>query len=137
MKKNVFLILLCITFGCSKSDNPITSDRGVSWDQLGSAPRVDVPKENFPEWLVVRINDYYETRPPSIFKAMIYKGKWNKQTIYFILDTFSSCLCDFFTENGERISENNLSALRITSENWLLIYEYGEFVLNLDELFKN
>ena len=137
MKKLIFLILLCMTISCSKNDDQKATDIDVFTNQLKSAPSAYIRKENLSEWLVVRINDYYEKRPPSICKVLIYKGEWNKQTVYFIIDTFSSCLCDFFTEDGERISDNNLSALRIISKNWLLIYEYGELVLNLDELFKN
>jgi len=141
MKKLFFLVFLLVTFGCSKSDDLNASDNGVSWDQLGSAPKVDVPKESLPEWLVVRINDFYEIRPQSYCKVQIYKGKWNSKTVYFIFDTYihlsTSYLCEFFSENGIIISDNNLSDLRLTSKNWILIYEYGEMSLNFEELFKN
>ena len=107
----------------------------VTFENLASAPKKIVSKENLPEWLVVRINNYYETRPSVISKVLIYQGEWNDQIVYFILDTFSSCLCDFFTKDGERA--DNLSDLCGTSKNWIIIYEYGDFVLNLDELYKD
>ena len=53
---------------------------------------------------------------------------------YFIMNIFSSCLGEVFAENGERIDKriDNLPDFR-----WILIYEYGEICLNLDELFNN
>ena len=127
MKKIVFLVLLCVTFGCSKSNDPNATVNGVSWDQLDSAPRVDVPKEKLPEWMIVRINET-EKRPVSISSVRIYKGEWNKQIVYFIMDTFSSCFCDFFTEIGARVDNDLLSDCRAISKNWILIYEYGELL---------
>jgi len=120
-----------MSLGCSKNNDSNATDVGVPFDQLGSAPRVDVPKENFPEWLVVRINDYYESRPPSFCKIQIFRGKLNAQSVYFIVDTYihlsTVFLCEFFTETGERIV--NTSDCRAASKNWILIYEYGEFAL--------
>ena len=138
MKREILKIMTVLTTlavtlaGCVK---PI-EDIGVSWDQLSSAPKVDIHKKNLPEWLTVRINDYYETWPSSVYKVLIYRGEWNKQNVYFIVNMYSSCLCDFFTNDGEQIVEN-LSDCRATSKNWVLIYEYGDFVLDLDTLFSN
>ena len=139
MRKLIFLILLCVTFGCSKSDDPNVYDNGVPWYQIASAPKVDLPKESLPGWLIVKINDYYEIRPPLFCKVLIYKGRWNEHTIYFIVDTYihlaTAYRCDFFTASGEMIVDT--LDFRATSKNWVLIYEYGDFVFNLDELFKN
>ena len=127
--KKIIILMLCTTFGCAKS-----GIEGVLWEQLNSAPWVDVSKKSLPEWLVTRIN-YTEARPTSFCKVLIYRGEWNKQTVYFIMDTYSSCLGDFYTENGKRV--DNLSDCRATSKNWVLIYEYGDFVIDLDSLFSN
>ena len=142
MKKLAIIFLLCIAFGCSisnefntTSNEPNTTEKGVSWNLLSSAPKIDISKENLPGWLIGRINDYYEIWPPLVSKVLIYRGEWNKQTVYFVMDMHSSCLCDIFTKEGERI--NNQTNFRATSKNWVLIYEYGDFVLNLDELFSN
>ena len=136
MNKLILLILLFVILGCSKNEESKEIGADIFLTDLKAASSVYELKENLPEWLAVRIDDYYETRTPSFCKVMIYRGEWNKQTIYFILDTYSACLCDFYTEDGERIVDN-LSDLRVTSKNWVLIYEYGDFVLNLDELFSN
>ena len=135
MKQYVFFVLLCMTFGCKTTNEGQKIGDGVLFDKLDSAPKKNVPKENLPEWLVARINEQYETRPPEICKVIVYKGEWNKQTVYFIMDTFSSCLCNFFTKDGGRI--DNLTDLRTTSKNWIIIYEYGDFVIDLNELFSN
>ena len=140
MQKSVVFVLcvctlFCMALGCGQQNSDESrTDGGVSFDHLASAGKNIVSKENLPEWLVIRINDYYETRPPSICKVLIYKGEWNEQAVYFIMDTFSSCLCDFFIEDGRRIHDN-LSDCRATSKNWIIIYEYGGFVIDLDELY--
>ena len=134
----VVCVLFFMPLGCRGYDSDEgDADINAFVGHLKSASYDIIPKESMPEWLVVRINDYYETRPPSICKVQIYKGKWDNQTVYFILDTFSSCLCDFYNENGERIRDENLSLLHVSIKNWILIYEYGESVLDLDELLKN
>ena len=133
--QNIAVLTLCvctlffIALGCDKQD----SDEGVAdidaesfVEQLKSSPYANVSKETLSAWLVVRINDYYETRPSLSSKVLIYKGEWNKHVVYFIMDTFSSCICDFFTEDGGRIADNLLSNIRAKSKNWMLIYEYGE-----------
>ena len=136
MKITAILLIVAGSFvSCEKKEVTETVENKFL-TELNSATLAIVPKESLPEWLVARINDYYETRPSSLCKVLIYRGEWNKQTVYFILDTYSACLCDFFTNAGERIVEN-LSDCRATSKNWVLIYEYGDFVLDLDELFSN
>jgi len=132
----VVCVLFIMQLGCKGHDSTeVGADVGVFVEQLKSAPYAMTPKESLPEWLVGRINEF-EKRPASITKVQIYKGKFNEQIVYFILDSFSSCLCDFYAENGDRIPDEQLSLLRVSNKNWILIYEYGEIVLNLDELLK-
>ena len=132
MKRNVlkFTAILLILAGslstCKDKEKSTETDRDTFLTKLSSSPSSIMPKESLPEWLAVKMNQV-ETRPPLICKVQIYKGKWNKKTVYFILDTFSACLCDFYTEDGVRIVDN-LSDCRETSKNWMLIYEYGEFI---------
>ena len=72
MKKLSFILLLCIAFGCSLSNNGFTNDVDVYCiNMLKSSLSIILPKENLPEWLVVRINQV-EIRPPSICKVHIY-----------------------------------------------------------------
>jgi len=130
MKQLIFLILLFIIFGCDRSKDIDSED---FLNNLKKAPSVNISKENLPEWLVVRIN-YYETRPISV---QIYKGEWNKQIVFFIVDPSSACLCDFYSEDGKSIDNNLLSDLRAESINWILIYMYGDIVLTLDQIFSN
>jgi len=61
----------------------------------------------------------------------IYKGKWKKHTVYFISDSFSSCLfCNVYYEDGENIiwPADGMESTGFCSESkdWKLIYKYGE-----------
>ena len=128
MKQFIFLILLFIIFGCNRSKD-IGCDNFFS--VLRKAPSVNVSKENLPEWLVARINDYYETWTPLSCNVYIYKGKWKKHTVYFISDSFSSCLfCNVYYEDGENIiwPADGMESTGFCSESkdWKLIYKYGE-----------
>jgi len=124
--QKVAVVILCMVIymasGCERQNDSKSTDVGVTFENLASAPKNIVAKETLPEWLVVRINDYYEPRP---FKVQIYKGEWNKQPVFFIMDFHSSCLCDFFTKDGERISNDSSMNIHLTSKNWVLIYECG------------
>jgi hypothetical protein len=116
-------LLFCMLLGCSKSKESKIVDSSTFLTTLNVAPSVYVLKENLPEWLVIRINDYYKIENSSIRKVQVYRGEWNLQAIYFIMDTFSSCLCDFFTEDGEKLNNNSLINIYSTSKNWILIYK--------------
>ena len=126
---SLLLLVLVGSFSSCKEKKELEKiDADIFLTKLKSSPSSIVPEESMPEWLVVRINEI-EQRPVSVTTVHIYKGEWNKQIVYFIMDTFSSCLCDFFTENGEEIRDN-LSDFYSTSKNWMLIYEYGESLEN-------
>ena len=133
MKRIILFVLLFIIFGCK--ENEVSREINVDMFKVKLKSASKVFEEDLPKWLVIRINDYYETRLSSFYKVMIYRGEWNKQTVFFILDTNSSCLCDFYTKDGEKIVDN-LPDLRVTSKNWVLVYEYGDIVLDLDKLFQ-
>ncbi|MDR2928409.1 MAG: hypothetical protein LBV41_09480 [Cytophagaceae bacterium] len=107
---------------CKERDTPETMNGDAFLEKLKSAPHAAISKENFPEWLANRINEI-EAKPHQAREVQIYKGEWDKQPVYFIMDTFSSCFCDFYTEEGVRIV-GNLTELYESSKNWTLIYKY-------------
>ena len=101
--------------------------------RLRSAPFVDV-SNSFPAWLPAKTGEI-ETRYEKDFKIVkvrIFRGEWNKRFVYFISDSFSSCLfCEVYYEEGERIEwpagdPGLLHNFESASENWILIYEFGE-----------
>jgi len=132
MKQFIFLMLLFIIFGCDRSKD---IDNENFLNKLKKAPSVNISKENLPEWLVVKIN-FLETahsKDISWVKVRIFKGKWKNHTVYFISDSFSSCLfCDVYYEDGENIiwpaDGMEFTGFCSTSKNWKLIYEFGEGV---------
>ena len=127
MKKLVILLLLCVTFGCSKSNDSNETNIGVSWNHLKSAPSVDISKGSLPEWLVIKINEYESFIDTGNY-VEFFRGEWNKRTVYYIYNHFSSCLlCELYYENGEKVdfAFNNelLSNFFETSKNWVVLYK--------------
>jgi len=132
------LWIVSVLIGCSKNneikpiDEGTVLEEGAFLEKLNSAPYVEVSKEDLPEWLVVRINDS-EQWEPLHFIISIYKGEWENQTVFFIVDTRSACICDIFTEDGKKVVDN-LSDCHAKSRNWVCIYGDSDF-LNLSEIF--
>ena len=102
---------------------------------LTSSPRVDVKKKDLPEWLVKRI-DKYEDFVDPVNCIKIFRGNWNNRTVYYIYNSFNSCLfCELYYENGTHVelyfSENPdlsnklLNDLFKESKNWVILYEFG------------
>ena len=124
MKKLVFFVLLCVTFGCSKS-----TDSGVTWNQLESAPWDNVSKESLPEILVVKINEI-ESR--NLFgKVKIFRGEWRRSVVYYIRDPHASCgFCEVYYQDGKNIEwsveDASSDSFVKESKNWVLIFESGK-----------
>jgi hypothetical protein len=101
--------------------------------RLRSAPFVDV-SNCFPAWLPAKTGEIetMHEKDFKIVKVRIFRGEWNNRFVYFISDSFSSCLfCEVYYEEGERIEwpagDPGLSHnFESTSKNWILIYEFGE-----------
>ena len=154
MKKCVIIISMCFILGCSNQPDDIpecdycecndtydcdcecneipdcseVDDYYVFLNKLHSAPRDIASEEDLPEWLIQRIN-YDGQRPPQYFGTLIYKGMWwNNQIVYCIRDHVDSAIASFFTENGQKI--NNVSYCHVTSNNWILIYDFGDSFYN-------
>jgi len=94
---------------------------------LFSAPPVDVPEEELPEWLVLKIRGI-ESIQMTFFNARIVRGEWRNRTVYFVYHTFQSS-SEYYYEDGERIMWTGVhepnSPFRnfiSTSRNWVLIW---------------
>ena len=131
MKNRLILSLLVIfaLIGCKTDDLSSKIDEDTFWEKLQSAPFVVVPKEELPEWVNQIIEDltisYVVNQPPGTF-ARIYRGKWDKRTVYYITDSLSSCALCFWDEKAQRIQLNtqkDYDKFYALSKNWELIFE--------------
>ena len=134
IKKTLFLLAMVVAVAGCRNSIEMNNEKeglGVSWDQLNSAPWVDVPKENFPEWMVIKINEY-ETWYDGKFANIVvkfYRGEWNGRVVYYIRDIFNSCsLCTVFYDNGKQVvsTVGDADSFLSTSKNWVVIYKLGE-----------
>jgi len=110
----------------------IGTDSGVLFDNLVSAPKIIVPKETLPEWLVVKVIDNYAPWLPILCLGEAYRGEWKNQIVYFTPSVHSSCpTCELFNEDGKTV--DNLPDCRTTSKNWIKIFGCEEIF----EFYKN
>jgi len=124
-----------MVMGCSNNSNTDskTIDADAFMSQLKAAPSAYISKENLPEWLVGRINEIEAmySKDVSIVKVRILKGEWKNSNVYFISDTYQSCLfCEVYQDDGTKIvwAANDIAFDNFCakSKNWVLIYEFGE-----------
>ena len=151
--KKLFILILCVAVGCSSSYNEEYSMDGtdtkieetyesdteldeyalnVIQEKLFLATSIDAPKENLPEWLIVKINEIEELY--FLATAKIYKGEWNNSIVYIVRNGFDSCLfCDVYFEEGTKVlwtaDDISFGSFSETSKDWTVIYKFGEFDL--------
>jgi hypothetical protein len=124
----IVLILAGTFFACSHHNEP---DIDTFLDKLNSASLAIENEENRPEWLVAKIDEIenIHSNDTAIINVQIFKGKWNEQIIYFIKNSLQSCLlCEVYYEDGTQVmlfNDSDIGSFCETSENWALIYEFG------------
>ena len=109
--------------------------RGFTMYHLKSVPRINIPVESLPEWLVEKINSFEAEhhKAEELFGHLtcnlIAKGEWNDQIVYLITD-YLHVWAYIFNEAGDRIDSLDIyleSADKLsTSKNWVVIYECGD-----------
>jgi hypothetical protein len=136
MKHKWLVLILLFTIigmgGCRKEEAQSKEDAFAT--KLESASFFE--QENFPEWLLIKIAEIESSynNDSSIFKVRIFKGEWNKQIVYLIMDSLSSCIfCEVYYENEEKIAWNETNKddfedFYDKSKDWELIYEYGNAI---------
>jgi hypothetical protein len=110
-------------------------------ENLKSSKTDFVTKDSLPEWLVDRINSYYEDtikKSSNEYKLRIFKGLWENQTIYYVFTNFWDSTLHY--EDGREFKLINLfgdserlSNFDTTSKNWVYIYEYGNGIDKFSE----
>jgi len=131
MKRKVLLsvsmFLLLGIFGCK--EEPQMIDGEMFAKNLESAPFVTVPQEELPDWVNQIIDDYtiaYAERPYFGTIVQIFRGEWNKRTVYYIVQQFECCPFRFYDENYEQIpliGQEDYNNFYTLSKNWELIFE--------------
>ena len=120
--------------GCGKEKKENSSE-DFFLSNLYTAPHNNVAKNDLPDWLSDKMNQIEKEteKDIAIIKIRLYQGEWKNKKVYVLINSLSACLyCEVYYENGEQIvwnkedvSTDNFSR---TSENWELIYEYGNGV---------
>jgi len=135
MKRKVLLLVSVLLFlgifGCQDKvelkEEPQKVEVLPFFEKLISAPFVNVPKEDLPDWLISRIELFEyggDLGIPS--PARFYRGTWNGRVTYFISAFFNCPFCNAYYENGENIvwtNSDEADNFQATSKDWVLIYK--------------
>ena len=83
-------------------------------------------KSDMPQWLAEKISEM-ETNRSSAYRAYIYQGKWNSETIYFFfIETTDKDNSSFYAyrKNGEQFDWKvyDLFDVYKNSSSWICIY---------------
>ena len=141
--KLILIFLVAFLFGCKSDKISETSqiDEATFLKNLESAPSVTVSKNELPDWLCETIDlliKDYVGKPvySSLMPAEIYRGEWDKQTVYYITHSHSNCALCFYSENAERIpleKQEDFDKFYTLSKNWELIFQIDEGVITVGE----
>ena len=138
----VMLCMVLVFFGCKEDKNAQKMDEESFVESLKSAPSVNVSREDLPEWLNQISDDLiisYVGKPTytSLMPAAIYRGIWDKRTVYYITHPNSNCALCFYYEKGERIHldrQEEIDKFYTLSKNWELIFQILDGVIVVGEV---
>jgi hypothetical protein len=132
----ILLLLAGAMISCGKEKNERLNDKDVVEQaflvKLQSVSAAGISENiSLSEWLLMKIseieNDHHGDI--SIVKIEIFCGEWKDRKVYFIKNNLKSCtLCDIYYDGGDLIvlDENNIEDFCTKSENWKLVYNFGE-----------
>jgi hypothetical protein len=133
MKKIILLLLSTLILnGCDENKNLKDTDYIQTFVINLQSTATEIPENmTLPEWLLVKINEMEDqlSEDIPIVKVQIFCGRWENKTVFLIMNNLSSCfLCEIYYDNGEKIvlNENRLEEFCTKSENWILVYLFGE-----------
>ena len=131
MKNILYIIIILVLSGCGNEKEPPPEETMTLPEKFTLAVSAGVVSVDFPDWLLAMTSEFETWKEVSWRKIFIFKGEWNKRTVYFIFHTWVSCsFCDVYYEDGsgERIiwaEDASVNDFKRTSKNWQLIYELG------------
>ena len=124
----VMLCMVLVFFGCKEDKEAQKMDEEALLKELASAPVAIVPKEDLPEWLQAKIEylwELYVVRPSHKSWLVIYRGEWNKRTVYHLWHSSSSNCAEIYYDDGTK----PLFGTMIPNLNWVLVYQIVDGVV--------
>ena len=132
IKSSLTFLFLGI-FGCQDRVETESKNDSIYVYQFGyNVPVSIVPKEELPEFLRDRI-DYlwgsYVEKPLTGTSVQIFRGEWDKRTVYYLYHSLSSCMfCEVWHDDGtifdwSNNGEHYFETFYSKSRNWELIYQ--------------
>jgi hypothetical protein len=144
MKKISLLLLLCLHIivgitACKSREPDVTKESDVTTEdarkifdtKLSHAASLGVSGRDIPRWLssVITEIEAVHMKDISIVKIRVFQCKWKNRSVYLIRNNLASCVfCEMYDGDGEKIiwpGDVGSNDFCIESENWELIYEFG------------
>ncbi len=125
--KAILSVLVVMPAGCTNDESSENSTlNGVSFsfvpDAIANASENNFQQENLPVWL---LDFVLNLKQDDIQDVAAFRAKWRGEDIYYVYDTYSSCLlCNTFKSDGEKFSTSNNDFFEFwnSAPHWELIY---------------
>ncbi|MBR1400877.1 MAG: hypothetical protein IJ562_04705 [Prevotella sp.] len=96
----LLLSALVVVVGCSEDGECYELNDFIE----NSIPQALIEKAKLPQWLISRVDELEKEAIKSV-PMRVYKGKWRKETIYFIFNGLASCMyCDVHKADGTPVT---------------------------------
>ena len=121
------MILVCFLIlalaGCNAGMESSINDEMMLPESSEGWPVNLLPREEIPDWLNAKIDELVKLHGPSSPDPeglyIVFTGSYEKRTVYFILNGWSSCFpCEIYDENGKKIN-SEISGIK----DWVVIWE--------------
>jgi len=125
----ILLLLVFLSFGCRYDNASYKVDEETYFENLHSAPLGIVQKESLPEWLQTKIEynwEHYVVNPIHKSWLEIFRGEWNKRTVYHFWHVLSSNSAEIYYDDGTKPS---FETTDIPDIKWVLIYQIFDGVV--------
>lgn len=125
--QTILSILVVILAGCTSEESSENLKlEGVAFsfvlEAIDNASENEFQQDNLPDWL----HDFVlNLKQDDIQDVVAFQTKWKGEVIYFVYDTYSSCLlCNTFKSNGEKFGSSNNEFFEFwnSAPYWELIY---------------
>lgn len=125
--KAILSVLVVMLAGCTNDESSEDSTlNGVSFsfvpEAIANASENNFQQENLPVWL---LDFVLNLKQDDIQDVAAFRAKWRGEDIYYVYDTYSSCLlCNTFKSDGEKFgtSNNDFFEFWNSAPHWELIY---------------
>lgn len=109
--KTILLLLSLVLVGCSTeegTENTVVDPVEIVRKAIRNTPKQDIENSDLPAWL----SEFIDIRTPDDIRDLAaIKGNWKGEDVYYVYDSFSSCIyCFTFNSEGEKFDWSKIDS---------------------------